>query len=108
MVSLAGPIAQRLAGFPDKGDDDDAKNVGNCAGMLARIEAGLPMNPGPDEPRKLNPGDPLHTAAFRIIERAQVLRDNWLAVVRVAGALAKRDRLTQAELDHVIANVQRA
>jgi hypothetical protein len=46
MVSLAGSIAQRIAGYPDKGDDDDAKNVGNFAFRLARIEAGLPMNPG--------------------------------------------------------------
>jgi hypothetical protein len=73
----------------------------------------LPMNPGPDEPHELNPGDPLHAAGFRIIERAQaetaaMLRKNWLAVVRVAGVLTKCDRLTQAELDHVIANGQRA
>ena len=63
---------------------------------------------GPDEPEELHPGDPLHTAGVAIIKRAAaetkvLLRDNWLAVVRVAGAFVKHDRLTQTELDHATA-----
>jgi hypothetical protein len=113
MVALAGAATQQLAGCVDNsGDEDDSVYVGSCAGMLARLEAGLLAVPGPDESCDLNPGDPLHAAALRIVRRAlaeteTLVRDNWLAVVRVAGVLAKRDRLTQAELDHVIANGQR-
>jgi hypothetical protein len=104
MVTLAGMEAQKLAGYP-KGDfraegdlgqgtaDDD--NMINYAWNLARIEAGLPIEPGPDEPEELHPGDPLHTAGVAIIERAAaetkvMLEQNWLAVVRVAGVLARR------------------
>jgi hypothetical protein len=113
MVTLAGSAAQWVAGYPkDVGLDSDLVNAGNCAGMLARLEAGLPLMPGPDEPQELSPGDPMHTASLAIVNRAlaetvAMLRDNWLAVERVAGALRKRDRHTEAEVDHVIAHGQR-
>ena len=32
-----------------------------------------------------------------------MLDNNWMAVIFVAGALTKRDRLSSAELDHIIA-----
>jgi hypothetical protein len=45
MVTVAGSIAQQLAGDPDDTDEDapfpDFENIGSCAVMLARIEAGL-------------------------------------------------------------------
>ena len=109
MVALAGDAAQKLAGLLGHSGDSDFDNVTNFAGMLARVEAGLPSEPGPSELHELKHGDPLHTAACAIVERAwaetnTMLRDNWLAVVRVAGVLGKRDRLTQAELDHIIAH----
>jgi hypothetical protein len=111
IVVLAGPVAQELAGYPTNDDDftGDIKNAICYADHLARIEAGLPMWPGPNESLKFKPGDPLHTAGVVIVRRAEtetfaMLKDNWLAVVRVADALRKCDRLTQAELDHVIAH----
>lgn len=115
MVALAGSAAQRLAGYADSTDGEhspDFDDAGNCAVMLARVEGGLPTMPGLDEPRELKPGDPLYTAARAIVDRAwtetvTMLRDNWRAVVQVAGAPAKHDRLSQAELDCVIAHGQR-
>jgi hypothetical protein len=114
MVALAGPAAQKLAGYPDSIRDEhdaDSINVIGCAVRLARIEAGLPLQAGPDE-SELNDGAPLHAAGCAIVDRAwpetvALLQDNWSAVARVAGALQIRDHLTQAELDHIIANGQR-
>jgi hypothetical protein len=113
MVAIAGLAAQKLAGYPgENGLDIDTKHMIDSATILARIEADLPPWLRPDEPQELKPGDPLHTAGCAIIERAwaettAALRDNWLAVVRVAGALCKRDQLTLIELDHIIAYGQR-
>jgi hypothetical protein len=121
LVTLAGQSAQKLAGYPEgdfraEGDfgegTADIDNAILYAWDLARIEAGLPIEPAADEPRELHPGDPLHTAGLAIIERAEkeiyaLLQDSWQAVVRVAGVLGKRDRLTQEELDHIIAHGQR-
>lgn len=114
MVVLAGLAAQKLAGYPGDTDglDGDTERMIDLASALARIEAGLPMRPDPDEPQELKPGDPLHTAGIALIERAwaettTMLQDNWLAVERAAGAQRKRDQLTQADLDHVIAQGQR-
>jgi hypothetical protein len=115
-VALAGGIAQQLAGYPansDDVDDGDMANAGNAVGMLALLDAGLSANPGPGESRELSPGDPLHSAALDFGERAHVetvalLRANWLAVVRVAAALGKSDRLEPADIDRVIANGQRS
>ena len=61
------------------------------------------------KPQVLEPGDPLHNACCTIVERAKaevdaLLRKNWLTVKRVVGAFRKRDQLTQAELDQVIAH----
>ena len=115
MVAVAGVLAQELAGYPARDDftpegefGRDIDNAIDHAWRLARIEAGLPIEFGPDEPEELHPGDPLHTAGVAIIKRAAaetkvLLRDNWLAVVRVAGAFVKHDRLTQTELDHATA-----
>jgi len=108
MVVLAGEAAETLAGYPENPEcEGDFDNSINCAWHLARIEAGLPIEPSPDEPQELYPGDPLHTAGLTIIERAKaetkvMLKDNWQTVMRVAGLLATHDRLSQAELDHVI------
>jgi hypothetical protein len=115
MVALAGEAAQRIAGYSegaDEGAADDVVNAGNCAGMLARVEAGLPKMPEADEPRTLEPGDPLYVAACTNIKRARaevtaILKDKWLAVERVAGASRKGDQLTQAQLDHVMVYGQR-
>jgi hypothetical protein len=110
MVALAGSAARQLAAATWR-----RKFYGNAhtsAAQLARLEAGLPAIPGPDEPHELKPGDPLHDAARDIFERAwaetvALLHDDWLAVERVTDVLAKRDRLAQAELDDIIANGQR-
>lgn len=112
MVTLAGSVAQQLAGYPDNYDGDDLANARNFAGKLVRVVAGLSWMPGLDEPQELNPGDPLHAAGVFIFERAwaetvTMLQDNWLAVMRVASALANHDQPTPAELDHVIAHGQR-
>jgi hypothetical protein len=121
MVAVAGQAAQKLAGYPEgdfrsEGDfgegTADIDNAINHAWNLARIEAGLPIEPDPDEPNELHPGDPLHTAAIAIIERAEAettafLKDNWQAVIRVAGVLRDCNELTQAELDDVIAHGRR-
>jgi hypothetical protein len=114
MVSLAGPEAQRHAGhLTNYGHEHDIEKAIDCATALARIEAGLPPEFGPDGQEELNLGDPLHTASSaKIIDRAQtevvaLLKDNWLAVERVATELRRRDYLVQAELDHVIANGRR-
>jgi hypothetical protein len=110
MVALAGVAAQRFAGYPENEDrlaGGDIDNTIVCSYRLARIEAGLPMQPGPDEdtPRAIGR---FRTASDTIILRAvretiDLLKKNWSAVERVAGVLAKHDRLSQAELDHVIA-----
>jgi hypothetical protein len=49
MVVLAGPAAQKLAGYPEDGDGyaGDFDNAQSYAAHLARIDAGLPMWPGP-------------------------------------------------------------
>jgi hypothetical protein len=114
MMALAGGIAQEIAGYLIKGDGGltgDMNATISCARQIARIEAGLPMAPpGPAQP--LKPSDPLYTATVAILERASaetvaVLRANWWSVERIAGALRKRNQLTQAELDHIIAHGQR-
>jgi hypothetical protein len=114
MVTLAGPAAQKLAGYPEIGPwyAADINDGGRYASRLARIEAGLSMLAAPDEPGIIKPGNPLHTAGFAIIKRAEVetittLKDNWQAVVRVAGALSYHDRLTLTDLDDVIDRGQR-
>lgn len=116
VVFLAGMAAEKIAGYSvdannevdeGKGDRDYALSY---ASRLARIEAGLP--PLPDyKARVLDFGDPLYERR-RIYQRGweetvALLRDNWQAVERVAGVLAKQDRLTGAELDRVIADGQR-
>lgn len=114
MVALAGMAAQELAGYP-KNDDDCSGDIDNAicyASHLARIEAGLPSRPDPDAPQELTPDDPLYIVGVAIVQRVgaetiTVLRDNWQAIERVAGALRKCDRLSQADLDHVIAHGQR-
>jgi hypothetical protein len=97
-------------------------NNGSQAKLSNAVAQARPawMRPRPDEPYtldsdesySLNPGDPLRVAADAILERAwteiaALLQDNWQAVVRVAGVLAKRARLTQDELDRVIAHGRR-
>jgi len=109
MTALAGPTAEQLAGYPDDREDfcePDLDHAHNNGALMARIEAGLPIIP--DEPQVLEPGHPLHSALRAIVKNAEaevdaLLRKHWRAVVRVAGVLCNRDRLTQTELDHIIA-----
>ena len=116
MVAIAGAAAQSLAGYSgsihDEAHANDRKSALSYAAPLARIEAGLPALPGPDEPQVLERGDPLHTASVNILARAlpetmALLNDNWQAVMHVADALTKRDRLSKAVLDQIFANGQR-
>jgi len=114
MVAVAGAAAQSVAGYSGSIHDDahakDRNSALSYAATLARIEAGLPALPGP--PQVPERGDPLHTASVNILARAlpetmALLNDNWHAVVRVASELIKRDRLSQAVLDQIIAHGQR-
>ncbi|HEY2532453.1 MAG TPA: hypothetical protein VGJ20_31735 [Xanthobacteraceae bacterium] len=114
MVALAGMAAQELAGYR-KNDDDCIGDINNaiCYAMhLACVEAGLPLQSDSDELQEFTPYDPRHMAGVAIVERAgaeilAMLQDNWQAIERVAGALRKYDRLTQADLDRAIGHCQR-
>ena len=113
-VAFAGAAALQLAGYPadihDNAHADDKASAVLNAIFLVRIEVGLPMHPSPNEPPPEH-GDPLHTAIIAILARAwpetkALLRDNWQFIVRVADVLTKRDQLSQAEFEHVVARGQ--
>lgn len=117
MVQMAGIAAQRLAGYSANDDEfmsdyknGDIDNAFRFADALARLEAGLPLQPGPDESPKLPAA--LRPASVAIVNRAEAeitrkLKNSWPAVVRVAGLLYRRDRLRQVELDRAIARRRR-
>ncbi|HEY2531224.1 MAG TPA: hypothetical protein VGJ20_25390 [Xanthobacteraceae bacterium] len=109
MAALAGPAAGEMAGYPINHGGFDFQSAFSSVVAQARIEAGLSLD---YKELTLDPGNPVRVAANAIMERAwtetiALLQGNWQAVVRVAGALRKCDRLTQAELDRVIAHGQR-
>lgn len=113
MVWMAGMAAQRLAGYSasdddfTNGEDGDVDKAFHYADGLARITAGLPLG-SPDD--LLDPR--LRPVSVAIVDRAEKeithkLKKHWPAVVRVAGVLYRRDRLSQAELDRAIAHSRR-
>ncbi|HEY2528575.1 MAG TPA: hypothetical protein VGJ20_11620 [Xanthobacteraceae bacterium] len=70
-------------------DDDSVAHVQTYSATSAGValaswhasRPGLPMQPGPHEPKVARPGEPLHTAALAILERARaetiaMLEDN--------------------------------
>jgi len=90
-----GPILQK---YEDE-DDEAVRRI--------FLEAGFELVP--DElPELTLYSQELRDASSAIVDRAEkettaLLQADWPIVVRVAGVLAKRDRLSQEELDHVIA-----
>lgn len=106
VMSLAGIVAQRLAGYTNEaGVSSDIVDAIGYADRLACIEAGLPDD---DQWKEgFEDDDPLSATADIIRGRALVeaeilLKANWSAVERVASLLSKYDELTGEELQTVI------
>ena len=111
-ISLAGPMAQ-LRSRPSrdraaqaiKSHEEDFANAKNAAVWIALLMAG---ESPPEQGGEITLNGVVSDSADATLQRLKretkaIFDDHWPAVKRVAKAFFERDRLDQAEIDHLIA-----
>jgi hypothetical protein len=112
MFYVAGLVAEvKIAGYPACYVEEDTAGrprIDWNAIRVARLEAGLPICGHKDCTIPFDAESIAEEDVAEVIQRAEdevfvLLKANWPAVERVVNVLCKRDRLTTAELDAIIA-----